>query len=60
MQISRHWRMKALRYRLEGVRTPANQTNSTQPNAQLPRATQPDNQAQPALTPIARGATAAR
>jgi hypothetical protein len=21
MQISRHWRMKALRYRLEGVRT---------------------------------------
>ena len=22
MQISRHWRMNALRYRLEGVRTP--------------------------------------
>lgn len=47
MQISRHWRMKALRYRLEGinvVRANPNESTRNQPprvEAQEPQPNQP-------------------
>lgn len=49
MQISRHWRMKAVRYRLEGVRF-----NNEQTQKQQTRETQRE------LVAVKRVATAAR
>jgi hypothetical protein len=54
MQISRHWRMNALRYRLEGVRTPHGEARlQTRPAAVV------REQAEKTPAPRAR-ATAAR
>ncbi|MDZ4763811.1 MAG: hypothetical protein SGI73_04610 [Chloroflexota bacterium] len=62
MQISRHWRMKALRYRLEGVRVNTNDTTPMQNDAQAAsRSTQNEAQTNaPTLTAVKRAATAAR
>jgi hypothetical protein len=60
MQISRHWRMKALRYRLEGVRTNTNVNESARAQHQTvePRVEQQEAQTnQPAAV---KRATAAR